>query len=64
LRKEPEKKEQVWDNAGFNSRNTDIYFLVGNQAAHRNSFMVISVLRVPSGKVNAPLFPPRKWTKD
>lgn len=57
FRKEPENKEQVWDNARFYRDDTDIYLLVGNQAAHRTSFMVISVLRVPSGDINHPLFP-------
>jgi hypothetical protein len=64
FRKEPDKKEQVWENAGFNKPNTDIHFLVGNQAAYRTSFMVISVLRVPGGDFTRSLFPYRKWTRD
>jgi hypothetical protein len=56
FRKEPDKKEQVWENAGFN-RHTDIYLFVGNQAAHRSSFIIISVLRVPAGPVTQPLIP-------
>ncbi|MEP7290800.1 MAG: hypothetical protein ABI835_03405, partial [Chloroflexota bacterium] len=57
FRKEPDKKEQVWENARFYRDDTDIYLLVGNQAAHRTSFMVISVLRVPKGSINQPIFP-------
>lgn len=48
LRKNPDKKEQVWENAKLvNNEKSDIYFLVGNQMVHRNSFMVISVLSMP-----------------
>jgi hypothetical protein len=64
FRKFPEKKEQVWENAGIGKVNTDIYFLVGNMAAHRNSFMVISVLRVPSGPITKSMFPLRRWEHD
>jgi hypothetical protein len=55
LRKNPDKKEQVWENARFNRPDTDIYLFVGNQAAHRTSFMVISVLRISAGAINLPL---------
>jgi hypothetical protein len=61
FRKNPTNKEQVWENAGFGRENTDIYLFVGNQAAHRTSFLVISVLRIPTGPVVKPLFPPLKW---
>ena len=64
FRKNPGNEAQVWENAGFGKPNTDIYLLVGNQMAHRTSFMVISVLRVPSGAVNAPLFPYVKVTDE
>jgi len=62
IRKNPENKEQVWENLGIGKQEWDQFFLVGNQAAHRNSFMIISVLRFkPGGKpVTAPLFPYRK----
>ncbi len=60
LRKFPQQPEQVWENARIGHPNTDIYLFVGNQAAHRTSFIVISVLRVPSGPVTRPLFPPKK----
>lgn len=58
--KEPDKRDQVWENARFGRADTDIYLFVGNQFAHRTSFMVISVLRVPTGPVNFPLLPLRK----
>ena len=60
LRKHPEAAEQVWENAGFGRPTTDIYLFVGNQAAHRTSFLVISVLRVPHGPTAKPLFPYKK----
>ena len=56
LRKNPDSKEQVWENAGFHRKDTDIYLFVGNQAAHRTSFMIISPLQVHAGDVNLPLF--------
>ncbi|NJL95269.1 MAG: hypothetical protein HC915_16890 [Anaerolineae bacterium] len=31
FRKNPEEREQVWENAGFLSEKADLYFLVGNQ---------------------------------
>ncbi len=64
FRKNPEQKEQVWQNAGFSDPKRDIYYLVGNQAAHRTSFMVISVLRFPSGDIIQSMFPPRKVADD
>lgn len=60
LRKNPEKKEQVWENAFFFRDDYDHYLFVGNQAAHRNSFMVISAIRVPKGEVMRSMFPYRK----
>jgi len=62
FRKNPDNREQVWENAGINKENTEIYFLVGNQFRYRTSFMVISVLRVPSGKIEKQIFPLKKWT--
>ncbi|GAB4572723.1 MAG: hypothetical protein Kow0077_12960 [Anaerolineae bacterium] len=61
LRKNPEAKEQVWENAGFMNPNSELYFLVGNQFAHRTSFMIISVLRVPKGPTTSSLFPVKKY---
>lgn len=62
FRKAPEKRDQVWENAGIGRKNTDIYFLVGNLHRHRTSFMVISVLRVPSGDVMKRMMSLRKRT--
>ena len=60
----PEARDQVWENAQFGREDTDIYLFVGNQFAHRSSFIVISVLRVPAGPVRPPLFPLRKRRDD
>jgi hypothetical protein len=43
--KQPERCNQVWENAKFNNPNYNLYFFVGNLARFRNSFIVISVLR-------------------
>jgi hypothetical protein len=60
MRKNPEKIDQVWQNADIDDESKDKYLFVGNQAAHRNSFMIISVLRFPAGDVVRPMFPYRK----
>jgi hypothetical protein len=64
FRKNPQKIDQVWENAQFDSPKHDIYFFVGNQFNHRTSFIVISILRVPKGPIQSPLVPYRKWTKE
>jgi hypothetical protein len=64
IRKNPDNKEQVWENAQFNRADTDLYFLVGNQMAHRTSFMVISVLRVPTGYYTVSMFPLKRLSTD
>lgn len=46
MRKYPDKKEQLWENLKLNSQKSDIYFLVGNLAYHRTSFVIISVLSI------------------
>jgi hypothetical protein len=58
--KNPERRDQVWENAGIGQPGRDIYLFVGNQFAHRTSFLVISVLRFPSGPFTPTLFPMRK----
>lgn len=60
IRKNPENKEQVWQNADFHSSQTAKYFLVGNQFKYRNSFMVVSVLRFPTGNIEKSMFSYRK----
>jgi hypothetical protein len=62
FRKNPDNREQVWENAGIGKENTDIYFLLGNHSAHWNSFMIISVFRFPSGSITKSIFPLKKWT--
>lgn len=61
IRKYPDRKNQVWDNAKFNSKKHDIYFLVGNIFKHRKSFIVISVIRLPKlDSAQKTLFPLKK----
>lgn len=63
VRKNPDNKEQVWENALFNSPKHDLYFFVGNQLKYKNSFLVISVLRIPkSSTIQKPLTPMKKRT--
>ena len=45
IRKNPEKYENIWENFGINNELYKKRLLVGNQALHRNSFMVISIFR-------------------
>lgn len=47
IRKNPEKREQIWENLLLDSPKHMIFFFVGNQAFHRKSFVVITVLRLP-----------------
>ena len=51
MRKNPDNKEQVWENAKIINSNSDIYFLIGNQMLHRVSFMIISVFSFPKPSV-------------
>lgn len=50
IRKNPEKKEQVWENLHIGEPGYNTSFLVGNMALHRNSFMIISIFRYKVGK--------------
>lgn len=45
IRKNPDKMENLWENLRLNDPNYEKTLLVGNQALHRNSFMVISIFR-------------------
>ena len=45
FRKHPGKEEQIWDNMHLDDPSWDKWFLVGNQARYRNSFMIISAIR-------------------
>jgi hypothetical protein len=62
LRKNPDEKERVWDNAQLTSSSHAIFFLVGNMFRHRRSFSVISIIRPAKGPVNLALEPPVKVT--
>lgn len=50
MRKHPDNLDQFWTNLHFNDNEWDVYLFVGNQARHRKSFMVISVLRFKKSK--------------
>lgn len=45
IRQNPDKKEEVWKNLHIGEPNYETSFLVGNQAFHRNSFLIISIFR-------------------
>jgi hypothetical protein len=47
LRKNPGEEEKVWENLFWKEKQQEILFLVGNQARHLSSFMVVSILRIP-----------------
>ena len=61
MRKNPEKHEQVWENAQISSPKHDCVFFVGNMRDRRTAFLIISILRLQKGVVSKPLFPFRKW---
>ena len=46
MRKHPDRIDQVWTNAKFESAEHEIFLFVGNQAHRRNSFLIISVIRL------------------
>ena len=45
IRKNPDQYENIWENFGIDNELYKKRLLVGNQALHRNSFMVISIFR-------------------
>ena len=45
MRQNPEKQNDVWENLHITDKEYDKTFLVGNQARHRNAFMIISIFR-------------------
>ena len=61
IRKNPDKKDQVWDNVRISSKAHKIYFFVGNVFRYQSSFMIISVLRLPKGSITKSLFPLKKF---
>jgi len=60
MRKHPEKRWQVWENARLFSSEHDCFFFVGNMRDRRTAFLIISILRLRKGLVSKPLFPLRK----
>ena len=57
MRKHPENREQVWENAKINSPTHECYFLVGNMRDKRTAYLIISVVRLQKGCVTKTLFP-------
>jgi hypothetical protein len=55
IRRNPEKPDQVWENARINSPKHEIFFFVGNLFRRRNIFLIISVLRLPKAPILKPL---------
>jgi hypothetical protein len=55
IRKNPDKADQVWENAQIYSPKHEIFFFVGNLFRYRNVFLIISVLRLPKAPVLKPL---------
>ena len=47
MRKNPGKEDQVWENLFSHESSQEVLFLVGNQATKPESFLVISILRIP-----------------
>src|SRR5208282_5240000 len=47
IRKCRDKASSLWSNLGLN-RNEPLWAIVGNQANHRTSWLIISTFRVPS----------------
>lgn len=45
IKKNPDKAQQIWSNMGIGLPGWMHYFLVGNQANQRTSYMVINILR-------------------
>lgn len=45
MKKNPQDAQQIWANMGIGSSEWTHYFLVGNQANQRTSYMVINILR-------------------
>jgi hypothetical protein len=52
IRNNEEKLDQLWEALGIVSADYQKSFLVGNQAAYRNAFMIISVFRHKQPKVS------------
>lgn len=60
IRKNPDKPDQVWENAHINSPKHEIFLFVGNLFKYRNKFLIISVLRPPKAPISEPLIQLKK----
>lgn len=47
FRKHPGKEDKVWENLFSKQARQEVLFVVGNLARHPNSFVVVSILRIP-----------------
>ena len=45
IRKNPDSKEQVWENLGFDDPEYQKFFLVGNLLQYPTAFIIVSILR-------------------
>lgn len=55
LRQNPKDRDKVWENLHIIDPQYDRTFLVGNQAQHRNAFLIISVFRHKLGQTQVSL---------
>lgn len=60
IRKNPMKPEQLWENYRLENDEYETYFLVGNQALHRTSFLVISIIWFKNTPIEKTLTPLKK----
>ena len=56
IKKNPGHQQQIWANMGVGQPDWMHYFLVGNQANRRTSYMVINVLRQKCTSFQTSLF--------
>jgi len=60
IRKNPDKADQVWENALIYSQKHEIFFFIGNLFRYRNVFLIVSVLRLPKAPIFKPLIQLKK----
>jgi len=60
IRKNPDKADQVWENALIHSPKHEVFFFLGNLFRYRNVFLIISLLRLPKAPILKPLIQLKK----
>jgi hypothetical protein len=60
IRKNPDKADQVWENAHIYSARHEIFFFVGNLFRYHTKFIIISVLRLHKAPILKPLIQLKK----